>query len=561
MEPPQFTVPSPRPATPAHQSATDAIRAAAQQATTAGEATFQVTPPQQTFTPAQPPQQTAPVPPQGGEFTGATAPQGGGFAVAGAPGTDMPPGQTPEAQTPATDHDLPAFKQWSERKPVTLADGTVIEGVPGEPEYPLPQRVIERKGEVARDRYGRYIVPDPTVDTGGAPTAHSRATTVSGSLKGDGGGLTDWKIRNTVTGLLAHPVLLSTIDKSLIGTENEWKLRDQITQVAEAAQTASGSADGRLFGDAVHAWTEDIDLGLATLEDVPEVVREHVAVIVAECADQGITLPAEYVERVVWNPTTNAVGTMDRIARLADGSLVIADIKTSSNITYSWLEMSAQLAQYATAGRMLSRDLTHWEPMPQVRQDIGLILHAPAIPKEGRQVHCDLYIINLAYGAEAMNLAALLRKAKQLAARSVPVNKHVGTIDPDTALVQAKAIIDGRGTSVPPVSIPGQTAIGTGEQVVSGLTIDVPAPADFADKPPRWHEARSAVDALSPAKHGDGTDFTVPDQMAALWNEYSDIWDEDLTRIGMEKIAKHRQATANAAERARKAGMEAGPQS
>ena len=252
------------------------------------------------------------------------------------------------------------------RKPVVLPDGSEVTTVPGEPVYTMPGDIREYQPE--RDRYGRYMHTHPDFGFRGSFT---RATTIAKKLD-SGSNLMDWHDRKLIEGLARYPELLNGLDVGKMGTTNEYKLRETMKQIAENAVNAAGAADGREFGTALHAWTEAVDHGKTTYDEVPDEFKPFVASYLQALSRHGIEVVPEYVERIMYNPVVDTMGTIDRIYRLPTGELVIGDIKTSGNIDFAWTSIALQMGQYANATYLLSEDGTTWEPMPEVRKDIAV---------------------------------------------------------------------------------------------------------------------------------------------------------------------------------------------
>lgn len=412
----------------------------------------------------------------------------------------------------------------ADRAPVTLASGRETKDIPGLPTYPMPGPI--RAFEVTRNRYGHYCLPDPNTGRAGA---FVRATTVAKAVADAGatGGLDDWKDRRLIYGLVQNPGLLEGLDVSLIGTDQEWTLNKTTAAIAEAARVSSGSADGREFGTALHAWTEAVDIGQATFDDVPDPMKRHVASYLYMLHESDIEVLPEYVERIVYCPISDSVGTVDRIFRLADGSLVIGDIKTSASIDNAWTSITAQLAQYATASHMLSADGSKWEPMPQVRGDIGVVASIPHTPKD-RGIHCDIYPVNLQPGVALIQLAMAVRDAtSSRARRAIALTPNVMDVVADQALAAVQA-------GLPAKQHQGQ-ALHVSSEVMdasaAAVSITVPEGLDASD--PRVIEALQAIESAP----------TVED-VVPLWQEW---WPEELVIAAQRRMAHLKtQAEANA---------------
>lgn len=261
--------------------------------------------------------------------------------------------------------------------------------------------------EPKRDRYGRYILPDPET---GKDRAWTRATTLAKAIS-DETALTRWKLRTALRGAVRRPALLDQVAT----TEPDDKAT--LDAITEKALEAGGAGDGAKHGTQVHAWTEHVDLG-GSLTDVPGEFRLDVRAYVATLNDAGVMVLPEYVERMVVNTKVDVVGTLDRLVHLPDGRLVVADVKTAKNVHYGWLDIAAQLAIYATADYLWNWEAEAWEPMPaDLDMNWGLIMHVPAGAGE-----CSLWTVDLAAGWEAAQLAARVRQARGKRGLADPVD-------------------------------------------------------------------------------------------------------------------------------------------
>lgn len=318
---------------------------------------------------------------------------------------------------PRADLDPAYWVAVPEREPVTLPSGKISTKTPGKPKYPLPGPI--RDFEPERDHFGRYKMPNPNT---GEISGHTRATTIAKALTDNTGGkraLENYRDRMLIKGLIKAPELLEGFDTSLLDTVRERDLHSAFEAVAANASNAGGSSDKSEFGTAVHAWTEALDIGKISFNEVPDLFAPYVAAYSVSLSDAGVEVVPQYVERIVYCPATGSIGTADRLF-LVNGELMIGDIKTSSNIAYSWPSISAQLAQYADASHIWSEDGTHWEPMPAVNPHFGVIAHVPALP-EDRDRYCDLHIVNLDVGRRANELAMAVRDVNRRAKQTIPV--------------------------------------------------------------------------------------------------------------------------------------------
>lgn len=245
-----------------------------------------------------------------------------------------------------------------------------------------------------RDRWGRYLLPDPET---GRERAWTRATTLASAIA-DTHALTKWQLRMAIKGLAMRQDLLALAAAASIED------KATLDRVAEDAKQIAGSSAGANAGTALHSFTEAVDRG----EDVqiPPPWDADITAYKRTLAEHGITTHPQWVERITIVPEFGVAGTLDRIVTLPDGRQVIGDIKTGRDLSYSWPEIAIQLALYAHATHMWSGS---WEPMPKVDHTEAVVFHVPA--GQGR---CQLYTVDIAAGWE---MAAIAHQVRQWRAR------------------------------------------------------------------------------------------------------------------------------------------------
>lgn len=248
------------------------------------------------------------------------------------------------------------------------------------------------RAEPRHNRWGQYLLPDPVT---GVETAYTRVTTFAKAIS-DMEGLTRWKMRMVAKGVATRPDLYALAAST--GIED----KQAFEKLTEDALEAAKASTGRNLGTALHSFTEQLDLGEELT--VPEPWDKDIAAYRAALANAGIKILPEWVERVVLIPGYGIAGTLDRIVELADGTRVIADLKTGSNIDYGWLEIAVQLACYGYAEHMAGFDCATWQPMPKVDLDKALVIHLPA----GKGI-CDLYDVDIDAGWEAAYICRNVR--------------------------------------------------------------------------------------------------------------------------------------------------------
>lgn len=222
------------------------------------------------------------------------------------------------------------------------------------------------KVEPPRDRWGRYLIPDPET---GKPIGHTRATTFAKSVS-DTFGLTKWMLRMGGIGLAQRQDLLMAVASTDPGDNKT------LDRLMEEAKDHAGAMAGANIGTALHTFTEQYDLGLNPV--VPAPFDADVAAYAQAIVDAGLTILPEHIEQIVVIPSLEVAGTLDRIVRTADGRLMIADLKTGKDVSYAMGEIAVQLALYAAAPYTFDPATGELDAMPVVDQETALVFHAPA---------------------------------------------------------------------------------------------------------------------------------------------------------------------------------------
>lgn len=335
--------------------------------------------------------------------------------------------------------------------------------------YPLPPELPGRVAPTFSNN--RYRLPDPVT---GEIRSWTRATTVAKALD-DTYMLNQWRIRKVLSGLARRTHLQADLDQIVHeidygDVDDKWE-RSKLNELADDCAKAADVEQANEFGTSVHDWSAWVDMGLLSIHQVPEIVRDHVRVnLELQAAHQLLPIP-HYTERIVASSRWRLAGTLDRIyidprrGHLADGK-VLGDVKTSKNMDFSGLAFCIQLAFYQSCDLMLSEDGKRWEPMPELWADTAYIMHLPS----DDVARSSVQPINLELGREALETAMAVRDIRRRA------DKHA---------------------MLPPDGI-------------------APVP-DFE----RWFAARLAIQ----------TSLTAAD-VASVWESNQDIWTDALTEIG-----------------------------
>lgn len=287
---------------------------------------------------------------------------------------------------------------------------------PAAPPQELPP--VSGQPEPDRDRWGRYLL---TTGNMAKPSGHTRATTFA-KLGSSTYALGEWNERMLIVGLTQRRDLLAMAHGMDVKAN-----RNELNSIADQAQEHAGNKVAANIGTAYHTFTERLDAGLITLDQVPEEWRARCGQYLEELARYGLRTRPEWIERTTAvradqvSAPVPVAGTLDRIFELPDGSLVIGDLKTSSNIEYSWVEIAVQLAIYAhgvnTHGLFDWRTKT-WQRLDRpVRTDIAIVMHLPA-DGDG----CALYTVDLPKGWEYAQVSGRVQSRQKDKSIATPVH-------------------------------------------------------------------------------------------------------------------------------------------
>lgn len=280
---------------------------------------------------------------------------------------------------------------------------------------------------VQRDRWGRYLIPDPIT---GKSRAWTRATTVASTLS-DKFGLQQWAQRMTARGLVLRPDLFALL--AACDPDDKKKLNGLVDDAKEAAAASSGAN----LGTALHSFTEQLDLGHVV--NAPAPWDADLAAYKRTLERAGVRIDPAYVENIVTLPDFGVAGTFDRLVDY-DGHLAVADLKTGSFL--DWHEISIQLALYAHAATIYDPATNTHTPMPAVDMHRALVIHLPA-----GQAKCELWWVNILEGWEAAQEAMRVREwrtRKNLATKLDPGAPRLVAVDTSNLLEQQAAWLRGR---------------------------------------------------------------------------------------------------------------------
>jgi len=281
--------------------------------------------------------------------------------------------------------------------------------------------------EARRDRWGRYLVVPPG---GGKPQGYTRATTVAKTLD-DGGGLIPWKASMAITGILRRPGLMAKAE-ALVSKHPEkgpWYGGDEskkaMKKLVEEAAEAGGSSDRADIGTALHAIIEQLGRG-EPVTISQDSTRADVDAYRRLIADGQVEFLREYIEATFvldqWQVAGTADGGAVRIPWLSN-KLLIADLKTGTNLDYSGQAIGVQLATYAHGdahylqGDAPDGSQDERRAMPDLDQELAVVIHLPA-----GEARAQLYKVDIAAGWEAFERSMWARDWRKRKDILVPVD-------------------------------------------------------------------------------------------------------------------------------------------
>lgn len=243
--------------------------------------------------------------------------------------------------------------------------------------------------EITRDRWGRPLI-EPI--GGRKPVPYTRVSTLAKVLD-DKTALTKWKQRMTALGIGLRPDLANLAS---VAKDDARKLDEVVEQAMAAAETTRAAN----IGTTLHALTEFLDRGEMP-PNVPDAAWPDLTAY--ENATQGIEVLGSELFVVI--DEIQCAGSFDRLVRLPDGRVMVADIKTGQHEPRYPHAATIQIAIYSR-GHLYEPDKGRIGHLPDlgVDQDHGLLIHLPA----GTGT-CDLYLLDLQVGWQLAQTATTVK--------------------------------------------------------------------------------------------------------------------------------------------------------
>jgi len=206
----------------------------------------------------------------------------------------------------------------------------------------------------------------------------TRVTTLKSTLE-DQALLDAWKRRQVLLGIKKDTRLLGEIGPQLDPSTRFG--RNKLNSLCERAMEAAGSHDGREKGTDLHTLIEGDHQTSLDLDSLDDEYRAWFTEYRRVINDGDVKILPEFVERTVVIPEIGCAGTLDMIVSHR-GKLRIGDLKSQKTLIFGQMALCIQLACYSRASYMLDEKSWTWKTMPQVEQDLGVIIWVPAIEPE-----------------------------------------------------------------------------------------------------------------------------------------------------------------------------------
>lgn len=242
---------------------------------------------------------------------------------------------------------------------------------------------------------------------GGKKVGYARVSTVAGACD-DSGGLITWSRTLAAIGVATDRGLLARL-AALASTHAEPYYSDDkraAIDLAEAAFRAGGGETAANVGTAIHAFTEQIDRG-EPLTFVPDDLIPPLRAY--EKRMQAVEVLGMEIDVV--NDDLQVAGTLDRLLRLPDGRVVVADIKSGANDVKYPLKVQTQVALYASCKRYDQATGARTPLHPDLDTTLGVLIHVPA---KADPATCELYPLDLVAGMESALLGLQVRSARKV---------------------------------------------------------------------------------------------------------------------------------------------------
>jgi hypothetical protein len=258
---------------------------------------------------------------------------------------------------------------------------------------------IPDDNHIKRTADGRPYIIGPL---GEKPKPYTRSSTFSRAIA-DGAALVTWKQQMLLKGLLEN---LGSLPRDL----DPLDYRTAVPLI-ETLMDLAGANDASNFGIGCHnlSWATDFIPEM----DIPATYHPNNEYMAWLGRYVEVVKPLQMLEGEVFcvNDAFQCAGTLDRLCRLPDGRVAVADTKTGKNLYLQ--EFAVQVAVYATSMRY-DHDTGERTPLhPDLDTSVGVIIHVPR-ERNGTAAPAQLLGVDLTAGLALASLAFQVRKARSL---------------------------------------------------------------------------------------------------------------------------------------------------
>jgi hypothetical protein len=199
-----------------------------------------------------------------------------------------------------------------------------------------------------------------------------------------------------ITGIVQRADLLAQASTSLDD-------RSKLNKIANDAIEAAGAYSRANLGTALHSITQQLDLGMKP--QILQGLQADIETYVASIAAWDFGMRKEWIEVLLINDEYEYAGTADRIVTTRDGKICIFDLKTGTDLSYSFGSIAVQLAMYAHADWIYDWKTGERTALPEgLDMKEGIICHLPA-----GEATCKFYTVDLEAGWEAAKMSFATR--------------------------------------------------------------------------------------------------------------------------------------------------------
>ena len=255
-------------------------------------------------------------------------------------------------------------------------------------------------------RWNRYKIPHPQ---SGREVEWTRCTTLTKTLD-DMTGIHKAQMRDVVLGIAAREDLYA------LACATDGDDGRQLGELVDKARAAARADAKSHIGTALHKFTERVDTGKPTR--APDVFGESVNAYKDALMANGLEMDVTLIERITVVPELVVAGTFDRVVRIG-GRRYIGDLKTGQSLDKAWMSIAMQLGVYSRGVALWDKDRRQFDPMPEVDQRNGVVIHLPS-----GGTTCTLYWVDIATGWEAAKVAYKVREWRKRSDFAKPFEKR-----------------------------------------------------------------------------------------------------------------------------------------